>query len=128
MTDRLPQFAEFLVLFDKLKAAAKGDPQRALNFYKESNAVREAVDAMRDFLVLTDFDRRVFHGREKYILQAPERFDLTWKEYQKFWNGIVMSVSIPEEFLDQLVPEWDGGVQDLVLGDEFDPHDGGQWI
>jgi hypothetical protein len=62
MLTNLSLFDEFLLHLQTLRNAAKGEPRRVVTFYDESQAVRDAVIAMRSFLARTDFERRVFHG------------------------------------------------------------------
>jgi hypothetical protein len=103
MTTNLSLFEEFLVHFETLKSAAKGDPHRISNFREDSQAIRDAVGAMETFLLRTDFERRVFHGAKKHFAQVPSAFEAAWNEYCQSWTAIVSSTSQTE--FDRTFPE-----------------------
>ena len=63
-----------------------------MNFYQESQAIRETVMAMQRFLLRHDFERSVFHGPEKQFAQVPEKFERAWEEYRRDWANVVTSV------------------------------------
>ena len=91
MTTHLSLFDEFMLHFTTLKNAAKGDPSRISSFHKDSQAIKDAVDAMERFLLRSDFERRVFHGPVKYFSQVPEKLEPAWDEYSQNWADIVSS-------------------------------------
>ena len=70
---------QFMVLFNKLKGATKDSPERARLFYPENAAIRDALDALEDFLSRTDLERLVFHGSQKWFPQARAEFEIAWK-------------------------------------------------
>jgi hypothetical protein len=77
---------QFMVLFNKLKEATKDSPERARLFYPENAAIRDALDALEDFLSRTHLERRVFHGPRKWFPQAGGKFEVAWKEYDAKWR------------------------------------------
>lgn len=149
---------EFLVLFNTVKEAAGNNPQRVRTFYKESKAIRDALDALHGFLAKADFERRVFHGR-KVVVPRAAGFEAAWSEYADKWRFRVSkpTFAIPIRFDDsEPDPDPDGSIlaavnerawketeidSELPLGielvephpeaeDSFDPlrHDGGAAI
>ena len=77
---------QFLVRFNTLRAAANNDPERVLRFgYKNSKAIRDALDGLHNFLARADFERRVFHG-VKVVGQPAPGFEAAWKEYTEKWH------------------------------------------
>jgi hypothetical protein len=132
---------QFILLFNNLKNAAGGNPQRVRTFYKDSELIRRSLHALDTFLDKTDLERRVFHGPQKLILQVPAEFEAAWNEYDSEWR--FQQVLDPswglEEILDPtLLPEVEQrpteesipGAPDPEEEDSFDPllHDGGAAI
>jgi hypothetical protein len=76
---------EFIALFNNLKAAAGNTPERVPRFYKDSEAIRDALHALHDFLARTDLERRVFHGR-KVVIPRAAGFENAWNEYYAKWH------------------------------------------
>ena len=78
---------EFLILFNKLKAAAGDTPERVASFYTESRAVRDALDVLQEFLARSDLERRVFHGKK--LLRVTPEFLAAWDEFATKWRFCV---------------------------------------
>lgn len=132
----------FVYLFNKLKNAAKNDPQKLEVFYKQNSRMKKAADDLFFFVSFGDFERRVFHGGSKYIPQSPEGFSREWKEYKEIWSGSLFDC-IFEIDLDELISvsadkttngnstaqrEIELESPDPDFDDEFNPllHDGGK--
>jgi hypothetical protein len=129
MPKHLSLFEEFLLYFETLKSVAKGEPCRVVTFSNESQAIKNAVNALQTFLVSTDFERRVFHGPRKLLAQVPEHFEIAWGEYRSSWLPMIMELNDWDE--DLSLAEWEGGsAWSSFWHSEFDPkyHDGGRWI
>jgi hypothetical protein len=94
---------EFILLFNNLKEAAGNSPERVSVFYKDSRAIRDALHALLDFLVRTDLERRVFHGRKLLTVRAAG-FETAWKEYDQEWRFRVIWPKV-----DYLEIDPDGG-------------------
>jgi hypothetical protein len=86
MAAGLSPYGEFIVLFNNLKKETKDTPKRVQTFYPENPAIRDALDALEDFLSRTDLERRVFHGPRKLFRQVPAEFEAAWKEYAAKWR------------------------------------------
>lgn len=99
MTARLSPFGEFVALFNNVKYAAGNSPERFEIKYRNNELVRQAYDALQNFLHRYDFERQVFHGRRKQFPQIPASFEAAWKEYVKDWR---FRVSDP----DDVFVEW----------------------
>lgn len=127
MATYLSLFEEFLLHFEALKNAAKGEPSRVATFYNESQAIRDAVNALISFLGGTDFERRVFHGPHKLIPQVPANFETGWDEWVSNWFPAIRQL---DKWAFVALPEWEGGDAGYSFISEFDPslHDGGDWI
>ncbi len=133
---------QFILLFNNLKNAAGGNPDRVRTFYKDSELIRRSLYALDNFLDKTDLERHVFRGPRKLILQVPVEFEAAWKEYDSKWR--FQQVFDPswglEEILDPtLLPEVElqGSTEDSNTEapdpeeeDSFAPllHDGGAAI
>jgi hypothetical protein len=90
LSAKLSQSEEFIALFNNLKAGAGNNPERVLVFYKDSKAIRDALDALHAFLARTDLERRVFHGRKLFVPRAAG-FETAWKDYDTKWRFRVWS-------------------------------------
>ena len=134
MRARLNAFEEFVALFENVKSAAHGSPERLVGFFDESEAMRRAADALESFLMIKDFERHVFHGPRKHFRQVPANFQAAWDEYQQGWAGAFAHLSLralelagdfdPSRSVTRPEPE----APDPVYDDSFDPrwHDGGE--
>lgn len=89
MNVRYTPFEEFLARFNTVKSEAKGDPVKVETFYGQSENLTNAVDALYDFLVTADFERRFLHGPLKFHRQVPAGFETAWREYQKAWAPVI---------------------------------------
>ncbi len=134
-------FEQFLVLFDAVKTAAHGEPSRVTTFYDQHHDLKAAVVQLYGFMMLGDFERRVFHAPKKYHPRAPRGFELAFKDYKKNWEGRLEDCIYPD-LLDVLdLGEEDEGLEDVAPArppiltkpdpdheDRFDPliHDGGK--
>jgi hypothetical protein len=140
-----------MVLFNKLKETTKDSPERARLFYPGNAAIRDALDALEDFLSRTDLERRVFHGPRKLFRQVPAEFEAAWKEYDVKWRfrriprpatpleELILSPDEtpspppdpcpPYEYVEPQAPagQREAEVPDPEHEDSFDPirHDGG---
>ena len=74
MENRLTVFEQFLLLFKNLQNASRGDPERIKTFYSRSQQLQETVDSFESFLLRTDFERRVFFGKQKHHDRVPAEF------------------------------------------------------
>lgn len=152
---RRNKFEDFILLFKAVKAAAKGSPQRLETFCSQSEPLRKVINNIEDYLRITDFERRVFHGvwdkplphedtnkaQGKYHIQVPAEFEVAWKEYKDEWEPAIqnakygngMSIDFNELFGDLDIPVSNGGEEDTLpspdpeFEDDYDPmeHDGG---
>lgn len=100
MAARLSLFEEFVVLFNNLKSAVKDSPKRLVTFYSESKESSKAVKEFQNFLLETDFERRVFHGPEKLFVQTPPVFEIAWNDYQTRWAGALSHIELRPMLLD----------------------------
>ena len=89
MAARANQFEQFLMLFNAVEHAAKGEPQRIRTFWDQSELIRRAVEDLESFLRRTDFKRRVFLGKRKFWPQVPEDFERTWRMYEQTWSPAI---------------------------------------
>lgn len=153
MKARTSIFEQFMLLFEEVKRHSGGEPTRIKVFYKEHNELRRAVDALYTFMMRTDFERRVFHGKKKYHSSVPREFSKLYQEYTDKWNDAVASawldLSALEELLeeqlgsqlDEFVEQSDPGSSESISADwyekpdpehesSFDPlrHDGGKSV
>jgi hypothetical protein len=76
---------QFIALFNNLKQAAGGNPERARIFYNQSEAIRDALKALNTFLVRTDLEGRLSRGPKLLKLTAPS-FAAAWEEYTANWQ------------------------------------------
>ena len=113
MAARLSLFEEFSLRFEKLKAATGNSPRRLLTFYDESREISESADQLQNFLLTTDFERRILFGR-KLFLRAPPGFEITWKDYQERWARTLGHVEI-RKLLNSF------GGRHFGLDPDFDP-------
>ena len=131
---------EFIVRFEKLKEVTKNDPSKIRVFYNESRDIKRAVDDIMEYVIITDFERRVFHNEKKYIAQAPLEFGKKWDEYKRLWESEVFDAWLgcfsenDNESSNNLKNEKDSSIcEDLAIPDpnheeNFDPifHNGGR--
>jgi hypothetical protein len=105
---------EFVTLFNNLKEAAGNTPERVPIFYKDSKAIRDALESLHAFLARTDLKRRVFHGRKLFRTQRAAGFESAWKEYDAKWRFQVIwpeaSLDVPPD-LDELLASLDADVE-----------------
>lgn len=118
MQTKSTEFEQFLLLFGQLKATA-GTAARLTTFYAESAPIRRAVSALESFLMRSDFERRVFHGRKQFK-QVPSSFDDRWKEYKDCWQHALNHLKLVE-----LVPmlDFNPDSESQTENDNLDPPD-----
>ena len=128
-------FEEFIALLERVRTTAKDCPERVVTFFDQSKEISETVVALNRFLRDTDFERRVFYGRDKIIDRAPPRFQEQWDDYDRRWapafSLLTLQSLFPETKLDyapksvgaKLAPD----PPDPETDETFDPlwHDGG---
>jgi hypothetical protein len=90
------QFEEFLALFEAARVAARHEPKRLRTFYNQSSALRESIEALDGFMIRTDFERRVFHGRQKAFSQVPHAFPKAWAAYVRDWQPVLNLLTLQE--------------------------------
>ncbi len=139
---KLSSLEQFVFLFNNLKESAKNDPKKLEVFYEQNSVLKKSADALFRYIGFGDFERRVFHGGKKYIPQAPDGFDKTWKEYKNSWAGPLMDCifkidlggifpeleGLPERGSSKPEVEMELEAPDPDFDTEFDPlhHDGGK--
>jgi len=102
---RTNKFEQFLLLFDALKKAANGSPQRLKIFYEQSETLKRTAEDLSNYLERYDFERRVFHGtwepspeedtnkaQGKYHARVPIGFERACKEYKNDWETAITEV------------------------------------
>src|SRR5579862_2045015 len=126
---------DFIALLGGVRAAAKDSPERLVTFFDQSKEISESVGALNRFLEETDFERRVFHGRDKIIDRAPSQFREQWDDYNKRWAPAFAHLTLQSLFPEAKLEYAAGSVAvspppeapDPESDDTFDPlwHDGG---
>jgi hypothetical protein len=96
---RLRPTEEFIALFNNLKTATGGSPERVLRFYKDSTSIRDALHALHDFLARSDLERRVLHGR-KVLIPRAAGFEDAWNEYYAKWRFKVIRPEFDWDAID----------------------------
>jgi hypothetical protein len=99
MAGGLSASEEFMVLFNRLKEATAGNPERVRVFYNQSEAIRDALKALNAFLIRTDLERRLSLGVKLLKLGAPG-FHAAWREYKDKWQ---FRISTPNDALMEFV-------------------------
>lgn len=111
-------FDQFLLYFNQVKDAAKGEPTRIETFYTQSEQIRSACNSLLQFLCTSDFERRVFYGDKKIFNCVPGQFETEWRDYEQNWRSVIYG---PEDsdFEEMLSEIFDSGNEPTAPDD---PH------
>ncbi|MCV0394348.1 MAG: DUF4145 domain-containing protein [Rhizobiaceae bacterium] len=130
---------EFLLRFSALREATKYEPRRLLHFYSQSANIKEASDALFWFMVRTQLEWRIDHGKRIHV-GLPDHFRAHYADFKQHWREAINDVSgirgalnieLPEEYLakpiERVAPK-PTEPPDYGFDVEFDPriHNAGQ--
>ena len=120
MRKKFSLLEHFLLHFNALKDAASDEPSRLKTFYGQHEHLTTLVKELYEFMVISDFDRRVFHSPKKYHMQTPPSFQDAYKDYTENWKVPIKRAIFPPIRLSDNVSLSDKGMaeDDAWIADE----------
>lgn len=105
-SQRLGPGEEFLVLFNELRQAAKYDPRKLRQFYRQSAAIRKATDELYTFMFQTKLETMVEQGK-RFHVGLPKRFSSDYQDYKLNWKHTVEDAG----FVGLFAPDGQGPIK-----------------